>query len=198
MNNRDVYLAINELRADASQRTLEEYLRALFGLCRPLGGVDSLSAEQFVTLLADALRVEPVTCELASAAFKSGGPADPGSYRAFERTLLRQIVDLREMSDAGILSRDFIELGVDAPRGGRWFNFTVASYLECAAAGCLGGWEPGDATGRSFVPGQVVVQDAAGELTSVDPQNVPREVQDLERVTWERFEEFLFCGQMYE
>ena len=80
--------------------------------------------------------------------FKDWGAGQPRPD-VFE---LRQIVDLREMRDAGMLAKKWIELGIDAPRGGRWFNFEPVQYLECAAAGSIGGWEPGDATGRANPP----------------------------------------------
>ena len=77
-------------------------------------------------------------------------------------------------------------------------NFVPAAYLECAAAGSLGGWEPGDPTGRDFVPGQVAVMDSEGNVQSVDPQNIDRTIVDISQLSWEQFQDFLVCGQIYE
>ncbi len=112
--------------------------------------------------------------------------------------LARQIVDLREMAEGGQLANDLRYFGIDSPRGSRWYNFDACTYLECATVGSFGGWEPGDATGRDFVPGEVVVTNPDGTLGSADPRDLPNPVVPLTAITWDDFYTFLGQGQWYE
>jgi hypothetical protein len=206
MTNRELYLAIGELVNDparARRADLEEYLRALLRCCRQHAGADDISAEQFLAMLEGAFVEDPLDYDPAwTAAYDAwmsdAGGNEPVGFVGFEAVLLRQIVDLREMREAGILDREWIEFGEDAPRGGRWYNFHPRAYLECAAAGSMGGWEPGDATSRNFVNGEVAVLDDEGNVTSADPRDVDRPVRPLGRVTWNDFADFIYCGQVYE
>jgi hypothetical protein len=206
MTNRELYLAIGALVNDparARRADLEEYLRALLRGCRTYAGANDISAEQFLAVLERAFVDDPLEYDPAWAAAYDAGITDPGGneldgFAGFEAVLLRQIVDLREMREAGILDRKWIELGEDAPRGGRWYNFHPRTYLECAAAGSMGGWEPGDDTGRGFVNGEVAVMDDQRNVTSADPRDVDRPVHALGRVTWNDFADFVYCGQVYE
>jgi hypothetical protein len=200
--NRDIYRAITDLTEDptrAPARDLEEYLRALLRLCRDRRTAPALSIEDFLAMLAGAFVAAPLPYDPAWADGYDRDVTDAdGEYTKFEATLLRQVVDLREMRQAGILDGEWIGLGVDAPRGGRWFNFDPRQFLECATAGAVGGWKPGDLTGRDFVPGPLAALDADGNLRSADPRDVPHPVRPLDAVTWGQFEDFLYCGQIYE
>ena len=109
-----------------------------------------------------------------------------------------QICDLDEMRQAGTLDNEYRYFGVDATRGGRWYNFDPCTYLECAAAGTFGGWAEGDDTGRSYAPGPVAVVDASGAITSVDPRDIDDPAFALPQITWEMFIDFLDAGQWYE
>ena len=201
LTNRDLYLAIAAPVADrkhAPERALEEYLRALLRGARAHRAVEALRPDQFLSLLAEAFRAEPLPYD----------PAWPAGYRhvterverfeQFEAVALRQVVDLREMRDASILEGEWIFFGVDAPRGGRWYNFHPHQYLECAAQGLFGGWAPGDATGRQFVPGEVAVLGPDGRITSADARELDRPVYELASISWEQLADFLVCGQTYE
>jgi hypothetical protein len=201
MTNRELYFEIGELVNDparARRVDLEGYLRALLRCCREYAAADDISAEQFFAVLERAFAEDPLDYDPAWATVYDRHGKDRGGYSGFESVLLRQIVDLREMRASGILERKWIELGADAPRGGTWFNFHPRTYLECAAAGSIGGWEPGDATGRDFVNGEVAVLDDQGNVTSADPRDVDRPVHPLGRVTWDDFADFVSCGQVYE
>jgi hypothetical protein len=200
--NRDIYLAIGEIAAGArsDSRDLETYLRALLGLCRARRTSPTLSSDEFLGLLRAAFSAEPLAYDRA---WENGYADDVAieqhhGYDRFETMLRRQIVDLHEMRAAGILDGKYIYFGVDSPRGQSWYNFDPGGFLECAAAGSIGGWEPGDPGGRGFVPGDVAVIGADGQITSANPEDVERPIYEVGRVTWERFENFLYLGQVYE
>ena len=59
------------------------------------------------------------------------------------------------------------------------------------AAGALGGWEEGDQTGRQYVPGKVAV-------VSCEPRELDRPPEQIATLSWDRFRDFLWCGQQYE
>ena len=129
--------------------------------------------------------------------------ATPGAlategYVAWEKRIGEQIRDLDEMRQDGTLDDEYRTFGADAPSGARWYNFEPCTYLECAVAGTFGGWEEGDDTGRSYVPGPVAVLDASGAVTSLDPRDIEEPVVVLLHITWEMFEDFLDSGQSYE
>lgn len=198
--NRDLYLALEKLAKEqaASRRSLEEFLRAMLRSGEAHANCVSLSLRQFHDLLAGSFASPCVEfnenwrAEYDALAHESHG--NPG-WRA---TLIRQIVDLREMSENGTLDDKQRYFGVDSPRHTRWYNFDPVSFIECAMAGSLGGWEPGDDTGRSFVPGPVAVVLDDGSMGSARPESLPRPQFELPQISWELFQEFLWCGQNYE
>ncbi len=190
--NRDLYCFITHLvkHRKGSLITLQAYLENLRRLVRPIGGHEALALRDFAELLQAAFEAAPARA--ASCASSTDG------YSAWEQRLDEQIRDLREMREAGTLDDEYRCFGVDAPRGGRWYNFDPCAYLECAAAGALGGWREGDDAERCYVPGPVAVIDAAGTMTSVDPRDIDDPVVELQVITWEAFVDFLDAGQCYE
>src|SRR5262249_42518116 len=56
------------------------------------------------------------------------------TFGGFESALLSQVVDLEDLRAQGWLQLPDRELGIDAPSGARWYNFTVAAFLDCACA----------------------------------------------------------------
>jgi hypothetical protein len=123
---------------------------------------------------------------------------DTAGFAGWTSTLICQVIDLREMEAAGQLSNDLRYFGLDAPRGGRWYNFDPLAYIECGLAGALGGWEPDDPTGRQFVPGPVAVLGTDGKLTTANPADIERVVQAMATLEWDQLKDFLWCGQQYE
>lgn len=220
--NRDLYFAIAELiaRRRAAARDLEEYLRALWAGAGRFRGQAVLTVDEFFGLLSSGFTLSaPPFDEAWRSRFPAAGnslaacvaaklglrPQDNAANRAdvsgfdgWEALVLRQIVDLREMAELGILKDEMRYFGIDAPRGSRWYNFDPCTFLECATAGSYGGWQSGDATGRDFVPGAVAVVGDDGHLTTADPQDVADPIVALREVSWEDFRSFLGCGQWYE
>ena len=142
--------------------------------------------------------------EAASASREPSGSADlspsepADGYAAWEARLDEQIRDLREMEATGTLADEHRYYGVDAPSGARWYNFDPRTYLECATAGTLGGWQEGDDTGRELVPGPVVVLGAASGLARMDPAGLEGLVFVVQALSWHDLVDFLWAGQAYE
>lgn len=198
MTNRDFYLAVTAFQTApcGSNRSLEGYLLALRQLCVPLASTPALSGEAFLHLLEAAFTSEapPFVEEWRSRTFTEDIPG----FTGFEACLMRQVVDLREMAENGLLENEYRYFGIDSPRGLRWYNFDPRGFLECAVEGQYGGWDPEDDTGRVHVPGPVLVAGENGELSSCAPEDIERPVEEIACVTWDEFRDFLFCGQCYE
>jgi len=174
--NRDLYA---QLTALGIKRDLETYLRAL------LHGVHRLAAhlgpreptpDEIVALLAAAGTDEPP--DRIDAWPSNPGPGD---LRRVESILMQQIADLVRMRASGQLADDNRYFGIDAPDGGRWYNFDPSSYLECGVAGSVHGSDDDD------------------ELELVTP---PAPVDDDDearrRFGWTGLCELLLAGQSYE
>ncbi|MCK6510845.1 hypothetical protein L6R29_12865 [Myxococcota bacterium] len=198
--NRDLYLAIGRLRSEYKglTRSLEEYLRALLGISQGYAQEERLSVEALWSMLSGALGGEAAPFEEAWRERYDQRAEEGDDYRGWRATLIRQIVDLREMEEAGLLAKEDRYFGMSAPRGAHWYNFDIFAYLECAMAGSFGGWQQGDSTGRVLVPGPVSVMEESGEIATVDPQDIEQPIVALSSITWEDFEDFLMCGQIYE
>jgi hypothetical protein len=200
--NRDLYLAITALcaarKSTGAIPTLEIYLRSLWRLSMPFNGRTALTPAELFDLVSGAFDAAPSDFSRASPDFNQASISETTGFGGWQSTLIRQIVDIREMDAAGQLSSDHRYFGLDAPRGGRWYNFDPITYLECGLAGALGGWEPDDVTGRQFVPGPVAVLDADGQISSANPDEIERVVHAIPALSWELLVDFLWCGQQCE
>jgi hypothetical protein len=186
--NRDLYLFVEAIveNDDGQERELEEYLRALWRLGAAKQANDRLTLACFAGILVAAFQEEapafaPAWQDIAE---EEGAPA---GYPRWERTIFSQIVDLREMRDAGMLANEHRYFGVDAPRGRRWFNFDPLTYLECAVEGAFGGWRRGDRTGRDYVSAK-----------NADLEDLDIPIFEMTRVSWDQFADFLRAGQSFE
>lgn len=198
--NRDFYLAIADLAARAKEegRTLEEYLRVLLGLADAYRGRGSLRLQEFFEILSHALTALPLAYDGSWVDTEAPAAEQTHDFESWRRLVVLQITDLREMAASGQLDGEFIYFGIDAPRGSRWYNFDVGTYLECAAAGSLGGWQEGDATGRIPLPGPVAVLEPDGSIGSRDTGDRDDPIFEIPAVDWAMFADFLECGQYYE
>lgn len=198
--NRDLYLAITDLieRHATNLRSLEEYLRTLHSLAIGLKSKTQISLTLFVDLLSQSFAERTTDFDASWTARYNDESDGLNGYPAWESRLIRQVIDLRELAAIGKPSDPWDFTGCNSPRGRRWYNFTPTGYLECAAVGTFGGWEPTDDTGRTFVPGMVTVLDANGEMTTADPESLPRPNFDIDVVSWDTFCDFLGNGQWYE
>ncbi|MEP7220327.1 MAG: hypothetical protein ABI876_15495 [Bacteroidota bacterium] len=198
----DLYTAIDNLianSADAPNLLLEDYLRALLRLSRLHADAEWLLPEEFIALLSRAFVEE---AEPYDPAWRESYRRDAEALRGFARfesRLLGQIVDLREMREAGILDQKWAELGVDAPRGGRWFNLAPPLYLECAAT-AIDRWEKGEVVGNEILPGMVLAlaPHTDGNVVERRTEECSIRIHAVEKIAWEQFANFLWFGQIYE
>lgn len=193
--NRDLYAFVTELVAQREQvRPLEDYLRALDKELAPYARGTSLSLDELARVLERALDT-PVSA-LETRQREAG---EVNEYASVREVLEGQIEDLRQLSASGRLADPERYFGVDAPSGARWYNFDVATYLECGVEGSFGGWDPESAgSGRVLVPGKVAVLDDEGRMTAVDAADLQHPEVVIERVTWEDVESLLSAGCSYE
>ncbi len=198
--NRDLYLAIARLikAQEESRRSLEEYLRTLWSLASNYQASLGLSLVEFYELLSNAFSAPvPPFQETWRECYGEDDDTLQG-YLGWQATIRRQIVDLHEMGEQGILRDQFRYFGVAAPHGQYWYNFDPLTFLECATEGTFGGWRPGDDTGRNYVPGKVVVLNEAGEFQEREPNEIPDPIYSMGQLTWDNLRRFLDMGQMYE
>jgi hypothetical protein len=198
--NRDLYRAIAGLikEQQSSERSLEEYLRALWTVAQMYRERPSLTVDEFYGLVFAAFTLpvppfDPAWCSRYTQDF-----AHLPGFGGWEARLLRQVVDLREMSEQGMLEDKMRYLGIDSPRGQRWYNFDPCTFLECATAGSYGGWQPGNETGREYVLGPVMALGDDGEFHECDPREVRAPVAIIREVSWANFRDFLGDGEWYE
>jgi hypothetical protein len=182
--SRDLYAAVAGLieRRQACPRSLEQYLGTLWDLARAYRARPELSLNEFFQVLSDAFdRPAPEFDEAWRARHEKDFAHLPG-FVGWEACVLRQIVDLHEMAEHGMIDDEQRYFGVDSPRGQRWYNFDPCTFLECAAAGSYGGRDPGD-DGR-------LEESGAGDLAAA--------CAVIRSVPWEDFRSFLGAGQWYE
>lgn len=198
--NRDLYLAIDDLSKQNEDhgRSLESFLLAMLNRSSLYSNRDSLNLDEFYELIAAGFLYEPAAFDEVWREQYAQLPHQDSGYAGWRATLIRQIVDLREMDECGTLKNEQRYFGVSAPRKSYWYNFDPAGYLECAMAGSFGGWQPGDNTGRQYVPGKVAVLTHDGSIQSVNPEDLPNPISQMQVIEWEQFKDFLFCGQAYE
>ena len=100
--NRDLYRAVGVLRRAhrADDRSLEVYLRALLRPIAPHGTSDAMPLDAFYRLLRDAYDADPLPFDEG---WRTAGPvpAMHGDDTCRAR-LIGQVVDLREMDEAGV------------------------------------------------------------------------------------------------
>jgi hypothetical protein len=198
--NRELYrFAMNLLERRAnSTRSLDEWLRSMLGLLREYPGGGGLSGDTFAALLERAYEADLVPFDKAWLTPALRDPNIENTFAGLEKLLLVHIAQLHEMAQAGLLDDEARYFGVNPPRGVTWYNFTPATYIECGVMGSVGGWEPGDESGRAYVPGQVARFDADGALTTVDPRDLDDPEVEVLYLTWEDLGEFFEAGKTYE
>lgn len=172
--NHDLYDAICALAEKHAQadRLLEAYLSALWQLGGNCRQESALTVDQFFQMLSEAF-VAPVPNFDETWRSCAGDSEESEGFTGWEVVIQRQIVDLREMDEAGLLQDKYRELGLTSPRGRPWFNFDPCSYLQCGTQAILDSRQAGD-TGSEIDEFEVTA------------------------ISWELFREFSWCGQIYE
>lgn len=192
--NRDLYVRLlaigRQLRAGG--RDLATFLCAWWHLSRPLADRERLDLDTVAAMILAAATVDPPTWPAGWRTENVDAPQ--GGYRGWVQVIRSQAADLADFTDAGPTD-PMAYFGVDAPRPAgavratwiRWYNFDPATYLECGAAGALGGWDEDDSV-RIATPGESV--EFKG---NPDPGLV-----SLTDLSWDDLAELAVCGQTYE
>lgn len=198
--NRDLYLAIEALSQQHRDcdRSLEIYLLSVLDRSTAFADLDSLRLTEFYELIAAGFAGTPAPFDEAWRDGYDDLPHEDGGYIGWQAMVIRQIVDLREMEECGTLQNEMRFFGISAPRESYWYNFDPPGYLECAMTGSFGGWQPGDDTGREYVPGPVAVMGEDGSIQSANPEELVNPIYEMPVVSWEQVKEFVICGQVYE
>ncbi len=137
----DVARELSE-QAASSDRSLEEYLRALWLLVQSNRDTQVTYA-LLAQILAEAL-VSPIAPFDPDWLSYENWPTElwqkqpiQDDFAFLQSMLLYQIADLRRMKDEGVLdNRPFVLwLGIHRKNGATWFNFRPSTFLECAFRG---------------------------------------------------------------
>lgn len=193
--NRDLYLHFLHIgqEARAASWSLSAFLRALWKVSGPLRDRGELDPDDVAAMFSAAATTPPAEFDAGWRAKDLSLPGDePEGYADWERVVLSQLADLEDFVAAppGPQAR----FGVEAPRppgtGRRatpalWYNFDPATYLECAVAGSLGGWDAADGA-------RVPLPPAPGEPPSRSY------VRTVTTMSWADLARIAVCGQMYE
>ncbi|MFC4048123.1 hypothetical protein ACFOY4_00360 [Actinomadura syzygii] len=193
--NRDLYLVFLQLgqEARAASWSLSAFLRSLWKVSAPLSDQPKLEPDDVAAMFAAASTTPPADFDPAWSGKDLALPgAEPDGYADWERVLLSQVADLEDFIAAppGPQAR----FGVDAPRPpgsgaratpARWYNFDPATYLECAVAGSLGGWDAADGA-------RVPLPTGPGEPPARSY------VRTITSMTWDDLSRIAVCGQVYE
>jgi hypothetical protein len=190
LTHRDLYVqAVQRVAARIGRdRPLEAYLRAMLGLVRALRDRPELRASEFLDVVVGALSAPAIAFDPAWDALPASQGFGGGTAPAVESTLARQVAELRRVAQAGLLSSETREFGLDAPRGGRWSNFTPAAFVECGLRGAFGGVALEESS-RSMTGGPHLAEQSGVMIARAVP---------MSWVTWDDVMSFLVCGQCHE
>ena len=180
MTNRELYLFVTSFEAKSNIPTLENYLKSLWAIASPFSFTEPTTKNLTNWLeIAFTFPIPIFNPDWQQTKFYFSRKG----FESWENRIISQIVDLREMDESGQLKNDMRYFGIDSPRGSRWYNFDVLTYLECAVRGNYGGYEEDE----------VIVLQPPPEDESADS-----EIFEIEEFSWEDFNGLLSCGQFYE
>jgi hypothetical protein len=136
------FIRVLAKNASSSDRSLEEYLRALWLLVQEYKN-DKLSFALLAQILADALTapVAPfddnwLNYEEPPAELHQGHPVE-NDFEFLQKMLLYQIADLHRMREEGVLDAPphILWMGASRKGGSVWYNFEPATFLGIALGG---------------------------------------------------------------
>jgi hypothetical protein len=124
-------------KATTTERSLEEYLRALWGLLK-LRQAETVTFSLLGQLLHDAFLAEPLPFDKKWLQYNTPPDLDEDeneeSFAVTQQMIWYQIADLHLMAQTGQIDDPNAFFGIDSPTGHRWYNVHPSSYLECAVA----------------------------------------------------------------
>src|SRR5207248_3657576 len=111
--NRDLYLAVADLtgRHRNTGRALEEYLRALWALGQGHHEQPALPSDEFFGMLSAAFDAPAPPFDEGWRGRYGQDTNEVSGFDGWEARVLRQIVDLREMKEQGVLDSELRYLG---------------------------------------------------------------------------------------
>jgi len=195
--NKDLYRFVDELQKthEKNERSLEEYLRALWALAMKHKNADAIELNDFTSMLEGAftapvpefdyewLKLEPLV------EFKLHG------FEEWASTILFQIAELRRIAEGEDQKDKLSYVGIDGADGVSWHNLDAKAFIESGTDGAFKGWETGEDTVRGFAPGQVTAPDPDNETDSAKPQDAEEDFIFMPYITWSDFTKFLNSGQ---
>lgn len=200
MTNRQIYARLTAFCKTQTDnpRTLEEYLCAALLNLDEFRRADGITPIQFCELVESSFTTTPANFDISWQSEYDSLISDVENFSTARGTLIQQIVDLREMQEAGQLANELRYFGIESPRKTSWFNFDPCTYVECGLAGSIDGWEPSEDSSRQLVSGQVAMLDESGKLISVDARDIEHVEVAIDIINWKLFTRFLWAGSAYE
>ena len=130
---RDYVLFLAAGKATTTSRSLEEYLRALWGLIQH-AQAKPVTFALLGHLLDEAFVVEPLPFDEAWLQYDAPPhlSEETDNARAFsvlQHMICYQIADLHRIASANLLENKLRFLGIDSPTGYTWYNFDPSGYL---------------------------------------------------------------------
>lgn len=135
---REYVLFLANGKAATTPRSLEEYLRALWGLVQQTQA-RPVTFALLGQLLENAFVAEPLSFDEAWLQYDE--PPDfhnienMQAFSVLQQMICYQIADLHRMHQVHLLENKLRFLGIASPTGYTWYNFDPSGYLECAARG---------------------------------------------------------------
>ena len=172
--NRDFYLLVTgfEEKYKTTLPSLEEYLRSLWKIVS-LANATSPTPDDIANWLESAFTTEPPPFMPEWSTLTRNFKTENSSFSDWEKVILYQIVDLRQMAENGQLDDEYQYFGIQSPSGYSWYNFDPLTYLECGVQGTLDWYKKYG--GSEDNPIQVISHSI-----------------------WDWFIHILVCGQIYE
>lgn len=123
---KQIVLIIEDME-NSSNRTLEEYLKALrYQASKHTEEI--IKINEFLKWLKEAFWQDLSISYIECTKFQN-------HFLEFEKIISQQILDLESMGKTGQILDPLRYLGICLPNGENWYNFSVGSFLECAARG---------------------------------------------------------------
>jgi hypothetical protein len=142
---REYLLLLANGKATTTSRSLEAYLRALWGLIQQ-AQAHQVTHALLGQLADDAFLAEPLPFDENWLQYDAPPHLhetdNAQTFSVLQHMICYQIADLHCMDQAHLLENKLRFFGIDSPTGYTWYNFDPSSYLECAARGVQEGVSP--------------------------------------------------------
>jgi hypothetical protein len=198
MSYRDFHVSIQALceRERSNSRSLETYLLALLRQAAAHARRESVTLVDLRDLLTSSFRERPYPFDDRWRVSPIQLDPAPTWFAHWRARLVRQIVDLHEFAEAGVLDDDRCYFGVQAARGSPWCNLDPVTYVACAMAGSFGDPSPEDRADWHFADCPIPASRSTYPLV-VLAHPIARTWNAAPALSWAEFEQFIRCGQCH-